>query len=140
VCTTSPSTKDLNTEWKVVVKVEYFLILADSTEFARLLAPLEEVDALDGATVSEQVKSQSSGKFCLQESKICHPASYHHHDMHPQASKQQRHQSTMNSFIDSSVLWNMAATTPARQTMNTKNINISTTNSCMFNNNGNTRM
>jgi len=31
-------------KWKVVVKLEYFLNLADSVEFASLLAPLE-VDA-----------------------------------------------------------------------------------------------
>jgi len=49
-----------------VVKEEYFLILADSAEFANLLAPLEEVDTLDGARVSEQVKSQSNGKPYLQ--------------------------------------------------------------------------
>jgi len=42
-------------KWKVAVKEEYFLILADSAEFASLLAPLEEVDTLDGARVSEQV-------------------------------------------------------------------------------------
>ena len=50
----------------MVGKLEYFLNLADSAEFASLLAPLEEVDTLDGARVSEQVKSQSSGKPCLQ--------------------------------------------------------------------------
>jgi len=50
----------------VVVKVEYFLNLADFAEFASLLAPLEKVDTLDGVRVSEQVKSQSSGKPCLQ--------------------------------------------------------------------------
>jgi len=33
-----------NTERGKVVKEEYFLILADSAEFASLLAPLEEVD------------------------------------------------------------------------------------------------
>jgi len=49
-----------------VVKEEYFLILADSAEFASLLAPLEEVDTLDGARISEQVKSHSNGKPCLQ--------------------------------------------------------------------------
>ena len=43
-------------KWKVVVKLEYFLNLADSTEFASLLAPLEEVDTLEGARVLEQVK------------------------------------------------------------------------------------
>ena len=53
-------------KWKVVVKVEYFLNLADFAEFASLLAPLEKVDTLDGVRVSEQVKSQSSGKPCLQ--------------------------------------------------------------------------
>jgi len=30
-----------------VVREEYFLILADSAEFASLLAPLEEVDTLE---------------------------------------------------------------------------------------------
>jgi len=39
-------------KWKVVVKKEYFLILADSAEFASLLAPLEEVDTLDGVPLS----------------------------------------------------------------------------------------
>jgi len=55
----------------VVVKLEYFLTLADSVEFVSLLAPLEELDTLKGARVSEQVKSQSSGKpcSCLQEIK-----------------------------------------------------------------------
>jgi len=50
-----PKHQGLNTErgkWKVAVKEEYFLILADSAEFASLLAPLEEVDTLDGARVS----------------------------------------------------------------------------------------
>ena len=50
----------------MVVKLENFLNLADSVEFANLLAPLEEIDMLEGERVSEQVKSQSSGKPCLQ--------------------------------------------------------------------------
>jgi len=50
-------------KWKVVVKLEYFLNLADSAEFASLLALLEEVDTLEWL---KRVKSQSSGKPCLQ--------------------------------------------------------------------------
>ena len=38
---------------------EYFLILVDSAVFTSQLAPLADVDKLDGASVSEQVKSQS---------------------------------------------------------------------------------
>jgi len=51
---------------KVVIKEEYFLILADSAEFASLQTLLEEVNTLDEARASEQVKSQSNGKPCLQ--------------------------------------------------------------------------
>ena len=69
----------------MVVKVEYFLILADSTEFASQLAPLEDVDTID--VVLEQVKSQSSGKPFLQGIKDM--PSGHHHDIHLQAPKQQ---------------------------------------------------
>ena len=45
-----------------MMESEYFLHLADSAEFASWLAPVAEVDKLDGARVSEQVKSQSKGK------------------------------------------------------------------------------
>ena len=48
------------------VREEYFLNLSDSAEFASRLAPLAEVDKLDGARVSAQVKSQSKGKPCDQ--------------------------------------------------------------------------
>ena len=53
----------------MVVKLEYFLNLADSTEFASMLALLEEVDILEGARVLEQIKFQSSDKPYLQEIK-----------------------------------------------------------------------
>ena len=59
-------TQGLDTErekWKLVVKLEYFLNLA---KFASLLAPLEEVDKLEGVRVLQQVKSQNRGKPCLQ--------------------------------------------------------------------------
>jgi len=39
--------------------IREILILLDSAEFARWLAPLAQVDKLDGARVSEQVKSHN---------------------------------------------------------------------------------
>ena len=49
-------------KWNDGIREEYFLHLADSAEFTSRLAPLAEVDKLDGARVSEQVKSQSKGQ------------------------------------------------------------------------------
>ena len=50
--------------------IEYFLILDAPAELPSLLAPLEDVDKLDGARVSEQVKSQTSGKILLHRIKV----------------------------------------------------------------------
>ena len=64
--TRTPHPKDLHTKrekWKFVVRVEYFLILGVSAELASLLGPLEDVDKLDGARVSEQVKSQTTANL-----------------------------------------------------------------------------
>jgi len=135
-CAQDPQSPRVSTQrgekWKVVVKVEYFLILTDSTEFASQLAPLEEVDTLDGARVSEQVgKPPRDQRHAIRPLTII--TTYTHRLQNSRYTP--RYQSTMNSFINSSMPGNTATTTPARQTMSTKNINISTTNTCMFNNN-----
>ena len=109
-----------------------------TAEFASRLAPLAEVDKLDGARMSEQVKSQSKGK----------PRDQGINDMPsgllpslrhtPTGSKTAGHQSATNSFIHCSVPRNTASTTPARQTLSSKNINFTATNTRMLDNDGNT--
>ena len=70
MCTRAPHPKSLYTKRGIVARVEYFLILHASAELASLLAPLDEVDKLDGARVSEQVKSQTRGKPLLHGIKV----------------------------------------------------------------------
>ena len=57
-------------KWLLAARVEYFIILQSSVELTRLLDPLDEVDTLDGARVSEQVKSQTRGKPLLHGIKV----------------------------------------------------------------------
>ena len=63
-----------------VKEEEYLLILADSAEFASRLAPLVEVDKLDGARVSESPNTRIS--LVTKESMTFHPVTYHPHDTH----------------------------------------------------------
>ena len=73
-CTLEPHAPKVSTQrgdrWKFGAMVEYFLALDASGEFAILLAPLKDVDKLDGARVSEQVKSQTSSKRLLHGIKV----------------------------------------------------------------------
>jgi len=97
----------------VVVKLEYFLNLADSAEFASLLAPLE-VRWGKGIRTSKVPKQQQAlppGNQIHTIRPLTIITTYTHRLQN--SGYTPRQQSTTDSLIDSSLPWNMATTTLA---------------------------